>query len=50
MNRDNVVAIGSCQSVMLMEKVLVLDENYFWAAHIFHGYIMAGRSPMLGAI
>jgi len=50
MNRDNVVAIGELpRAVMLMERVLVLDENYFLGGpHIFMGVYHGGRSPMLG--
>lgn len=50
MNRDNVVAIGELpRAVMLMERVLVLDENYFLGGpHIFMGVYHGARSPMLG--
>lgn len=50
MNRDNVVAIGELpRAVMLMERVLALDENYFLGGpHIFMGVYHGGRSPMLG--
>lgn len=50
MNRDDVTAIGELpKAVALMERVLVLDENYFLAGpHIFMGVYHGGRSPMLG--
>jgi tetratricopeptide (TPR) repeat protein len=50
MNRDDVSAIAELpRAVALMERVLVLDENYFLAGpHIFMGVYHGGRSPMLG--
>jgi tetratricopeptide (TPR) repeat protein len=50
MNRDDVNAIGELpKAVALMERVLILDENYFLAGpHIFMGVYHGGRSPMLG--
>lgn len=50
MNRDSVNAIGQLpKAVALMERVLVLDENYFFASpHVFMGVYHGGRSPMLG--
>ncbi|MDQ1363634.1 MAG: hypothetical protein QG652_1496 [Pseudomonadota bacterium] len=50
MNRDDVDAIGELpKAVVLMERVLALDENYFHAGpHLFMGVFHGGRSPMLG--
>lgn len=50
MNRDDVSAIGELpRAVLLMEKVMELDEQYFLAGpHIFMGVYHGGRSPMLG--
>jgi len=50
MNRDSVDAIGQLpKAVALMERVLALDENYFFASpHVFMGVYHGGRSPMLG--
>ncbi|MBI3188104.1 MAG: hypothetical protein HYZ31_09625 [Gammaproteobacteria bacterium] len=49
-NRDDVAAIGELpRAVILMEKVLELDEQYFLAGpHIFMAVYHGGRSPMLG--
>lgn len=50
MNRDNPQSIAELpKAVMLMERVLELDENYFLAGpHIFFGVYYGSRSPMLG--
>ncbi len=50
MNRDNPQSIAELpKAVMLMERVLELDENYFLAGpHVFFGVYYGSRSPMLG--
>lgn len=50
MNRDNPHSIAELpKAVMLMERVLALDENYFLAGpHVFFGVYYGSRSPMLG--
>lgn len=50
LNRDNPQSIAELpKAVMLMERVLKLDENYFLAGpHVFFGVYYGSRSPMLG--
>ena len=50
LNRNDVAALGELpRAVILMEKVLSMDENYFMAGpHVFMGVYHGGRSPMLG--
>jgi hypothetical protein len=50
MNRDQVDAIGQLpKPVAMMERVLDLDETYFFAGpHVFMGVYYGARSPLLG--
>ncbi len=50
MNRDSAESLAQMpKAVMLMQRVLELDENYFLSgAHIFFGAYYGGRSPMMG--
>ncbi|TNF35906.1 MAG: hypothetical protein EP315_04985, partial [Gammaproteobacteria bacterium] len=50
LNRNNPESIAELpKAVMLMERVLELDENYFLAGpHVFFGVYYGSRSPMLG--
>jgi len=49
-NRDKPQAIADLpRAVMLMQRVMDLDENFFMAGpHIFFGVYYGSRSPMLG--
>jgi len=49
-NRNNTVAIANLpRAVMLMQRVIELDETFFMAGpHIFFGVYYGSRSPMLG--
>ncbi|MGB5425577.1 MAG: TRAP transporter TatT component family protein [Gammaproteobacteria bacterium] len=50
MNRDNVASIAGLGNVaILMQRVIELDENYYYgAAHLFFGVYYGGLSPMFG--
>ncbi|MCW9024227.1 MAG: TRAP transporter TatT component family protein [Gammaproteobacteria bacterium] len=50
MNRDSVESLSYLpRAVMLMERVLELDENYFMAGpHLYFGAYYGSRAPMLG--
>ncbi len=49
-NRDKAQAIADLpRAVLMMQRVLELDENYFMAGpHLFFGVYHGSRSPMLG--
>jgi len=49
-NRDQAEAIADLpRAVMLMQRVIELDENFYMAGpHIFFGVYYGSRSPMLG--
>jgi hypothetical protein len=50
MNRDSVSGIAGLSNVaILMQRVIELDETYYYAAaHLFFGVYYGGRAPMLG--
>ena len=50
MNRDSTESLAQLpKAVMLMQRVLELDERYFLSgAHIFFGVYYGSRSPMMG--
>lgn len=50
MNRDSVRALAQMpRVVLLMQRVLELDENYYFSgAHLFFGVYYGSRSPMMG--
>jgi len=50
LNKDKTSAIADLpRAVMLMQRVLELDESYFMAGpHLFFAVYYGGRSPMLG--
>jgi len=50
LNRDKAEAIADLpKTVMLMQRVIDIDENFFMAGpHIFFGVYHGSRSPMLG--
>jgi len=50
MNRDNISGIAGLSNVaILMQRVIELDETYYYAAaHLFFGVYYGGRAPMLG--
>ncbi|MGB5605173.1 MAG: TRAP transporter TatT component family protein [Gammaproteobacteria bacterium] len=50
LNRDNPVGIaGLSSAAILMQRVLELDENYYYGgAHLFFGVYYGGRSPIFG--
>ena len=50
MNRDSAESLAQLpKAVMLMQRVLELDEHYFLSgAHLFFGVYYGSRSPMMG--